>query len=108
MTLSHWLLQNPHIFEYILSLWSLFKRSHLYFREFYLRLQVFPIELYDMLEECLPFYNALKRNALRLPSFKSSIPVLPVPKNEKILVWVGDQIVPREDAKVWALNRELY
>ena len=33
---------------------------------------------------------------------KSPLPVpdLPVPENEKLLAWVGDEILPRESAKV--------
>lgn len=27
-------------------------------------------------------------------------PDLPVPENKKLLAWVGDEIVPRDDAKV--------
>lgn len=41
---------------------------------------------------------------------KSSLPPpdLPVPANEKLLAWVGDEILPRESAKVpiywWTLR----
>lgn len=69
--------------------------------------KAFPRELYDLLEECQPFYNMLKHHALRLASTEHgchSSPLLPVEANEKILVWVGDQIVPREDAKVSVLD----
>eukprot|EP00252_Welwitschia_mirabilis_P002716 TRINITY_DN12674_c0_g1_i2.p1 TRINITY_DN12674_c0_g1~~TRINITY_DN12674_c0_g1_i2.p1 ORF type:complete len:468 (+),score=102.15 TRINITY_DN12674_c0_g1_i2:507-1910(+) len=57
-----------------------------------------PLRLYDLLEECLPFYNYLKRHALKLTTPVQ--PPLPVPANEKILVWVGDELVPRELARV--------
>eukprot|EP00898_Chlorokybus_atmophyticus_P002908 jgi/Chlat1/3618/Chrsp237S03618 len=57
----------------------------------------FPSELYDLLEECKPFYESLRRHAIQ-PT-ESRLP-LPVPRNEKILVWVHDRLVPREDAKV--------
>ncbi|XP_074292767.1 branched-chain-amino-acid aminotransferase-like protein 1 [Silene latifolia] len=63
----------------------------------------FPPSYYDLLEQCLPFYDFLKRRVKRsfsplspcLPS-----PSLPVPANEKLLAWVGDAILPRESAKV--------
>ncbi|KAH9603983.1 hypothetical protein KSS87_023586 [Heliosperma pusillum] len=63
----------------------------------------FPPSYYDVLEQCLPFYDFLKRRVKRsfsplspcLPS-----PSLPVPANEKLLAWVGDAILPRESAKV--------
>jgi len=58
----------------------------------------FPFKLYSLLEQCLPFYNILKRHALR-PDV-SVQPSLPVPTNEQILVWVGDELLPRESAKV--------
>ncbi|KAH0728419.1 hypothetical protein KY284_004284 [Solanum tuberosum] len=64
----------------------------------------FPTSLYDMLEQSLPFYNMLKRHARRSSSnyLNSTLPhpSLPVPANEKLLAWVGDEIVPRETAKV--------
>lgn len=59
--------------------------------------------LYDLLERSLPFYNMLRRHTKRISSItRSSLPTpsLPVPANEKILVWVGDEIVPRDSAKV--------
>eukprot|EP00250_Pteridium_aquilinum_P006250 c16208_g1_i1 orf=156-1895(+) len=65
-------------------------------------LKAFPGELYDILEECQPFYRMLQRRAL-LPANEHnppSAPRIPLTENEKILVWVGGQIVPREDAKV--------
>lgn len=66
-------------------------------------LQKFPFALYDLLEQSLPFYNMLKRQTRQMvtplgPSLP--IPTLPVPANEKILVWVGDELLPRESAKV--------
>ncbi|KAJ4969312.1 hypothetical protein NE237_016013 [Protea cynaroides] len=63
----------------------------------------FPSSLYDLLEQSLPFYNMLRRHTRRtLAHSKPSLPVpsLPVLANEKILVWVGDEIVPRDSAKV--------
>lgn len=45
----------------------------------------------------------LRRHARQKPSLlKSPLPDpdLPVPENKNILVWVGDEIVPRDDAKV--------
>lgn len=65
--------------------------------------QPFPTSLYDLLEQSLPFYNMLKRHARRSSYYMSSTlphPSLPVPANEKLLAWVGDEIVPREAAKV--------
>ncbi|KAI4311121.1 hypothetical protein MLD38_036042 [Melastoma candidum] len=51
---------------------------------------------YDLLEQSLPFYNILKRHVQRTtPS-----PPLPVPANEKLLAWVGDEILTRESAKL--------
>ncbi|OIT21124.1 PREDICTED: branched-chain-amino-acid aminotransferase-like protein 1 [Nicotiana attenuata] len=63
----------------------------------------FPTSLYDLLEQSLPFYNMLKRHARRSSYILNSTsphPSLPVPANEKLLAWVGDEIVPRETAKV--------
>ncbi|KAH1032043.1 hypothetical protein J1N35_044217 [Gossypium stocksii] len=63
----------------------------------------FPFSFYDLLEQSLPFYNLLKRNVRRTSSLLSSpllVPDLPVPENAKLLAWVGDEIVPRESAKV--------
>ncbi|KAG8391093.1 hypothetical protein BUALT_Bualt01G0152000 [Buddleja alternifolia] len=59
----------------------------------------FPLSLYNLLEQSLPFYNLLKCY-VKLTTTKSFHPNLPVPANEKLLAWVGDQIVPRESAKV--------
>ncbi|KAK4793955.1 hypothetical protein SAY86_011949 [Trapa natans] len=58
----------------------------------------FPLSLYDLLEQSLPFYNLLKRQVKRVSSLPP--PDLPVPANEKLLAWVGDEILPRESAKV--------
>ncbi|KAH7289394.1 hypothetical protein KP509_31G073400 [Ceratopteris richardii] len=59
------------------------------------------MELYDLLQECQPFYRMLKRHSLTAIVSKLELdPVLPLEKNRKILVWVGGQLVPREDAKV--------
>ena len=56
-----------------------------------------------MLEQCLPLYNILRRHVKNKSSLLSPplpSPDLPVPANEKLLAWVGDEIVPRESAKV--------
>lgn len=49
----------------------------------------------------MPFYNMLRCHVRPTPQ-KSALPrpSLPVPANEKLLAWVGDEIVPRESAKV--------
>ncbi|KAK9293315.1 hypothetical protein L1049_021307 [Liquidambar formosana] len=63
----------------------------------------FPFSFYDLLEQSLPFYNMLKRQVRRTSSLlKSPLPEpdLPVPANKKLLAWVGDEIVPRDSAKV--------
>ncbi|KAJ7549858.1 hypothetical protein O6H91_07G072300 [Diphasiastrum complanatum] len=65
----------------------------------------FPFRLYELLEECRPFYNMLKRHALKpIPSPTTTVvlvsPTLPMHANTQLLIWVGDEIVPREDAKV--------
>lgn len=63
----------------------------------------FPISLYDLLEQSTPFYNMLKRRVRRTSSLlKCSLPDpdLPVPANKKLLAWVGDEILPRDNAKV--------
>lgn len=65
--------------------------------------QPFPFPLYDVLEQSLPFYNFLRRHVRQTSCLlKSGLPQpeLPVPENEKLLAWVGDEIVPRENAKV--------
>lgn len=51
----------------------------------------------------MPLYNILRRHVKQRASLRKStlpIPDLPVPENEKLLAWVGDEIVPRESAKV--------
>ncbi|CAL5400611.1 unnamed protein product [Camellia sinensis] len=65
-------------------------------------LRPFPSSLYDLLEQSLPFYNMLRRHAKGISLLKPQLPRpnLPVPANEKLLVWVGDEIVPRDSAKV--------
>ncbi|XP_004305017.1 PREDICTED: branched-chain-amino-acid aminotransferase-like protein 2-like [Fragaria vesca subsp. vesca] len=63
----------------------------------------FPFPMYDVLEQSLPFYNFLRRHMRHTSCLlKSGLPEpeLPVPENEKLLAWVGDEIVPRESAKV--------
>jgi len=73
---------------------------------FLLSLQTFPSAFYDLLEQSLPFYNMLKSQVRRpigphqppLPD-----PPLPVPANKKILVWVGDELLPHDSAKAFAL-----
>ncbi|XP_020553150.1 branched-chain-amino-acid aminotransferase-like protein 2 isoform X2 [Sesamum indicum] len=59
----------------------------------------FPSSLYNLLEQSSAFYNLLKRY-VRQTTTRSFNPKLPVPDNEKLLSWVGDEIVPRESAKV--------
>uniref|UniRef100_A0A2P2NZ31 Branched-chain-amino-acid aminotransferase-like protein 1 n=1 Tax=Rhizophora mucronata TaxID=61149 RepID=A0A2P2NZ31_RHIMU len=63
----------------------------------------FPLSLYDLLEQSLPFYNILRRHVKQTSTLlKTPLPPpdLPVPANEKLLAWVGDDILPRESAKV--------
>ncbi|GMH10449.1 hypothetical protein Nepgr_012290 [Nepenthes gracilis] len=63
----------------------------------------FPPSLYHLLEESLPFYYFLRRHVKSSSSLLRSHlppPSLPVPANEKLLAWVGDEILPRESAKV--------
>lgn len=50
----------------------------------------------------MPFYKMLRQHVKPISSLKSRLPLptLPVPANEKLLAWVGDEIVPRESAKV--------
>ncbi|OVA04429.1 Aminotransferase [Macleaya cordata] len=62
-----------------------------------------PSSLYDLLEQSLPFYNILRRKTRGTFAMSGSSlppPPLPVPANEKILIWVGNEIVPRDSAKV--------
>ncbi|KAG6394817.1 hypothetical protein SASPL_145407 [Salvia splendens] len=58
----------------------------------------FPSSLYNLLEQSLPLYNLLR--CYVKGSSNGVQPELPVSTNEKLLVWVGDQIMPRESAKV--------
>lgn len=58
----------------------------------------FPFKLYSLLEQSLPLYNILKRQVLQPDA--GIVPTLPVPDNEQLLVWVGDELLPRESAKV--------
>ncbi|KAK1370619.1 branched-chain-amino-acid aminotransferase-like protein 1 [Heracleum sosnowskyi] len=62
----------------------------------------FPSSLYGLLEQSLPFYNMLRQKARRngSPTTYFPQPSLPVPANEKLLSWVGDEILPRDSAKV--------
>ncbi|XP_013598707.1 PREDICTED: branched-chain-amino-acid aminotransferase-like protein 2 isoform X2 [Brassica oleracea var. oleracea] len=63
----------------------------------------FPLKHYDLLEQCLPLYNILRRHVKHKSSLLTSNltpPSLPVPENAKLFAWVGDEIVPREMAKV--------
>ncbi|KAI5076383.1 hypothetical protein GOP47_0008448 [Adiantum capillus-veneris] len=63
--------------------------------------KAFPIQLYDVLEECQPFYRMLKRHVLVTTNCQTqTVPDIPIKENERILVWVDREIVPREDAKV--------
>ncbi|KAF3329275.1 Branched-chain-amino-acid aminotransferase-like protein 2 [Carex littledalei] len=64
-----------------------------------------PVQLYDLLELSMPFYRMLRsktRKTVHTSPLGSLFPdpPLPVPENEKILVWLGDELVPRNDAKV--------
>lgn len=61
------------------------------------------MSLYDVLEQSLPFYNLLRRHMRQTSSLlKSPLPDPdpPIPENKKLLAWVGDEIVPRDSAKV--------
>ncbi|KAJ0603874.1 putative branched-chain-amino-acid transaminase [Helianthus annuus] len=60
----------------------------------------FPRPLYELLEQSLPFYNMLRCHARQKRYPKLVKPSLPVPANEKILVWVGDELLPRDSATV--------
>ncbi|KAL5768462.1 hypothetical protein ACOSP7_015008 [Xanthoceras sorbifolium] len=63
----------------------------------------FPFSLYELLEQSLPFYNILRRHVRKTSSLlKNPLPEpdLPVPANKNLLAWVGDEIVPRDSAKV--------
>lgn len=65
--------------------------------------QPFPFHLYHLLEQSLPFYDLLKRESKKIPSsMKPSLPLpsLPVAANEKLLAWVGNELLPRDSAKV--------
>ncbi|XP_022852064.1 branched-chain-amino-acid aminotransferase-like protein 2 [Olea europaea var. sylvestris] len=63
----------------------------------------FPPSMYNLLEQCMPFYNMLRLH-VKWSGIMSLQPELPVPANEKLLVWVGDEIVPRGSAKVSVLD----
>nr|CAB3495886.1 unnamed protein product [Digitaria exilis] len=68
-----------------------------------LNILTFPFSFYDLLEQSLPFYNMLKRQVRRTIGSQQiplPDPPLPVPANKKILVWVGDELLPRDSAKV--------
>ncbi|KAI7738905.1 hypothetical protein M8C21_020066 [Ambrosia artemisiifolia] len=60
----------------------------------------FPRSLYEVLEQSLPFYNMLRCHARQKRFPKLAKPSLPVPANEKILVWVDDELLPRDSATV--------
>lgn len=69
----------------------------------FLLLQTFPLSHYDLLEQSLPLYNILRSHVKHRSTLLSSPlppPSLPVPENAKLLAWVGDEILPREMAKV--------
>lgn len=58
---------------------------------------------YELLEQSLPFYNMLRHHLRKSSSLlKTPLPEpdLPVPANKNLLAWVGDEILPRDDAKV--------
>lgn len=56
----------------------------------------FPLSLYELLEQSLPLYNMLRSRSRKT----WPLPKIPIPANEKLLAWVGDEILPRESAKV--------
>ncbi|KAG9153308.1 hypothetical protein Leryth_018023, partial [Lithospermum erythrorhizon] len=63
----------------------------------------FPSSLYDLLDQSLPFYNMLKHQIKRTTYIQNPgllDPPLPVHANEKLLAWVGGEIVTRKNAKV--------
>ncbi|EOA33112.1 hypothetical protein CARUB_v10016450mg [Capsella rubella] len=65
--------------------------------------RTFPLSHYDLLEQSLPLYNILRRHVKHRSTLMSSPlppPSLPVPENAKLLAWVGDEILPRDMAKV--------
>ncbi|XP_010464038.1 PREDICTED: branched-chain-amino-acid aminotransferase-like protein 1 [Camelina sativa] len=65
--------------------------------------RTFPLSHYDLLEQTLPLYNILRSHVKHRSSLLSSPlppPTLPVPENAKLLAWVGDEILPRDMAKV--------
>ncbi|KAG5416498.1 hypothetical protein IGI04_004065 [Brassica rapa subsp. trilocularis] len=65
--------------------------------------RIFPLSHYDLLEQSLPLYNILRSHVKHKSSLLSCPlppPSLPVPENAKLLAWVGDEILPREMAKV--------
>ena len=60
---------------------------------------------------CLPLYNTLRRHVKGKSSLLASPlapPSLPVPENAKLFAWVGDEILPREMAKVLKLYIHVY
>ncbi|KAL5995842.1 hypothetical protein ACLOJK_025913 [Asimina triloba] len=66
-------------------------------------IETLPTQFYDLLEQSFPLYNMLKRHCKHKSSLLRPhlpLPSLPVPENEKILAWVGDELLPRESAKV--------
>ncbi|CAI5515930.1 unnamed protein product [Closterium sp. Naga37s-1] len=93
----------------------------------------FPMEHYSLLEDCRPFYSLLRSKALvpltttsnssnnsstattgtttptTISPYPSASPLpsppLPVPANQQLLVWVGEEgLVPRRDAKIHVLD----
>ncbi|KAJ3698087.1 hypothetical protein LUZ61_001792 [Rhynchospora tenuis] len=73
----------------------------------------FPFELYDLLEQSMPFYDMLnskvKKRTSNSPSpFLLYNDIHPAPNNERTLVWVGSELVPSGIAKVsvfdWVLR----
>jgi branched-chain amino acid aminotransferase group I len=66
----------------------------------------FPSSLYRLLEQSLPLYNMLRCHTRGKSSLRPQLPrpSLPVPANEKLLVLVGDEILPRDSAKVSVLD----
>lgn len=71
--------------------------------------QPFNFSHYELLEQSLPFYNMLRHHLRKSSSLlKTPLPEpdLPIPANKNLLAWVGDEILPRDDAKVLHYGKE--
>jgi protein-lysine N-methyltransferase EEF2KMT len=69
------------------------------------KFQAFPFELYDLLEQSMPFYHMLNSKVKKRNSSSPSKLILPngfqpVPIHDRTLVWVGNELLPCEIAKV--------